>query len=205
LARQVKQGSIATITEDRLSRIVESSDKQINRLSALIEDLLDVSRITSGKLSLNKEKFSLADMLYELINHYGPQFKDLKSAVRIEIQQDVIGYWDKVRIEQVFINLLTNASKYAPNKPIQVSLTERNNQAVLKVKDEGPGIAIQDQDRIFNRFERVSATHNVGGLGLGLYISRQIIEAHNGKIYVESDLGQGSTFVVELPKGLSRE
>jgi len=97
------------------------------------------------------------------------------------------------------INLLTNALKYAPGKVIHIKLCRKKEKAVIEVRDEGPGIAQQDFERIFARYERVVSKENVGGLGLGLYISKQIIDAHRGSIYVQSILGSGSTFIVELP------
>lgn len=199
VAKQMNE-SFENLTAERLTRMLETSDRQINRLSVLIDDLLDVTRITSGKMSLNKEEFSLEEMITEIIAQYAQQFIKSQSSVELEIEKDLVGNWDKVRIEQVIINLLTNAAKYAPNKPIKASLTCNDHVATIRITDQGPGIALEDQERIFNRFERVSDKQNIGGLGLGLYISKQIVEAHNGRIYVQSKLGEGSTFIVELPE-----
>jgi signal transduction histidine kinase len=106
---------------------------------------------------------------------------------------------DSLRIEQVLINLLTNAFKYAPGKPISITLEKTGDMACIRVKDQGPGIPREAQERIFKRFERVKASDNIGGLGLGLYISHQIVEAHKGRIFVNSSENQGAEFVVELP------
>ncbi len=199
LARQVRKHDGANLSYDKILKIVESSDKQVNRLANLIDDLLDVSRISSGRLTLSPEAFNLAEMVEEVVSNYSHQFKAADSVVSFGDLQPVVGYFDKVRIEQVLINLLTNASKYAPGKPIHIDLTEKNNIVRLVVRDEGPGIAKENHTRIFDRFERVRDRDNVGGLGLGLYISKQIVEAHKGKIKVESELHQGSSFIVELP------
>lgn len=199
VARQLGKDS-SNLTPERLIKMVETSDRQITRLSVLIDDLLDVTRISAGKLSLNKEYFSMKEMINDVIGQYSQQFKTSHSAVELVIEGDMMGYWDKVRIEQVIINLLTNAAKYAPNKPILTKLSKLGGTIKIQVTDQGPGISLENHDRIFKRFERVSDKSNIGGLGLGLYICKQIVEAHHGKIYVESIIGIGSTFTVELPE-----
>lgn len=200
VARQIGNDNVSNLTPERLIKMVETSDRQITRLSVLIDDLLDVTRISAGKLSLNKENFSMKEMISDVVAQYSHQFKHAQSPVEIRIEDDVIGLWDKVRIEQVVINLLTNAAKYAPKKPILVSMKRENGKVKIQVKDMGPGISEENQERIFKRFERVSDKQNIGGLGLGLYICKQIMEAHHGNIYVESVLGEGATFTVELPE-----
>lgn len=199
LVRQLKKGDSSLITPERLMKIVESSDRQINRLTNLIDDLLDVSRITSGKLSLSRETVDLSEMVTEVCSQYGHQLNHVNSSILIEKNEKISGAFDKVRIEQVFINLLTNAGKYAAGKPVHVTLTRLGDMAQIIVRDEGNGIDKENQARIFDRFERVRDKDNVGGLGLGLYISKQIVEAHAGRIYVQSELGKGAAFFVELP------
>jgi signal transduction histidine kinase/HAMP domain-containing protein len=199
VARQLEKDS-SNLTPERLIKMVETSDRQITRLSVLIDDLLDVTRISSGKLSLNKESFSMKEMITDVAAQYAQQFKSSQSTIDVIISDDMVGNWDRVRIEQVIINLLTNAAKYAPKKPILIKLEKVNNTIKIVVTDQGPGISLENHERIFKRFERVSDKSNIGGLGLGLYICKQIVEAHRGKIYVESIIGVGSTFTVELPE-----
>ena len=199
VARQLEIDS-SNLTPERLIKMVETSDRQITRLSVLIDDLLDVTRISAGKLSLNKESFNMKEMITDIIGQYSHQFKSTQTTVDLIIEGDIIGSWDKVRIEQVIINLLTNAAKYAPNKPIQAKVSKAESRVFISVNDQGPGISPDNYDRIFKRFERVTDKSNIGGLGLGLYICKQIVEAHHGKIYVESEMGKGSTFTVELPE-----
>ena len=199
LGRQVAKGQFQNLPPEKLNKIIENSDRQISRLTILIEDLLDVSRITSGKLKLNREEFNLREMIDEVVKQYEEQLKKVESEIRIENVANVVGHLDKVRIEQVLINFLTNAEKYAPGKPIVISLQTSDDSATISVKDLGPGIAPEDQKRIFDRFERIKARDNIGGLGLGLYISKQIIEAHGGHISVESEEGKGATFIAQIP------
>lgn len=199
LARQIRKNDTDSFNSEKVIKIIESSDKQMERLSKLIEDLLDVSRITSGKLNLNLEKVNLGEMIKEVMVQYGNHLKDAVNKVEVLSAPHIEGYVDKIRLEQVLINLLTNAAKYAPGKSIKVSLEASDKHATIKVKDEGPGISNSDQARIFNRFERVKDNQNIGGLGLGLYISHQIVAAHEGQIWVESVPGQGSTFVIQVP------
>jgi signal transduction histidine kinase/HAMP domain-containing protein len=200
IARQINNENYSLLTPERLMKTVETSNRQIVRLSILIDDLLDVTRISAGKLSLNKEFFSMQEIIEEVITQYAQQLKYTKSTVEFVVESDMTGHWDKVRIEQVIINLLTNAAKYAPNQLILITLTTSGKTVKVQVKDKGPGISAENQERIFKRFERVSDKQNIGGLGLGLYICSQIVEAHQGKIYVESTLGIGSVFTLELPQ-----
>ena len=200
VARQISKDNGATLTPERLIKMVETSDRQIGRLSVLIDDLLDVTRISAGKLSLNKEFFSMKDMVNDVVEQYSHQFKYTQSVVEVVIENDMTGFWDKVRIEQVIINLLNNADKYARKQPILARVLTVGNIVKVQVTDKGPGIANENHERIFKRFERVSDKQNIGGLGLGLYICKQIVEAHHGKIYVESNSEVGATFTVELPR-----
>lgn len=198
LSRQIKNEP-HVLTDTKLDKIMMNSDKQLNRISKLIDDLLDVSRISSGKLKLNLEEVNLQDILKDLLVQYGHQLQSNHEKVELDAEEPVFCKIDPLRIEQVIVNLLSNAVKYAPMKTIRISLLKKENVAKICVKDQGPGISHENHERIFRRFERVKATDNIGGLGLGLYISKQIIEAHNGKIYVESEPGTGSNFIIELP------
>jgi len=110
-----------------------------------------------------------------------------------------VAYWDRSRIEQVVVNLLSNALKYAPGKPVRIGAEMGKNRVVLKVQYHGPGIAQENQCKIFDRFERAPSTRNIGGRGLGLYIVKQIVLGHAGDIRVESEEGAGTTFIVTLP------
>jgi len=199
LNRQVNSRGFELLTPEGLVKIVENSDKQLNRLSHLIDDLLDVSRITAGKLTLNKEKVNLAQLVREVVAQYGHQLQSALHRIEIEAEPEISAELDRLRIEQVLVNLLTNAAKYAPGKPIKVTVSNLHSLARFSISDQGPGIDKEDQSRIFKRFERIKDKTTVSGLGLGLYICNQIINAHGGQIGVESTRGKGATFYFDVP------
>jgi len=199
LQRSMKRES-EPISSAELSRNLDSWRKQIDRLAHLVEDLLDVSRITSGRLVMDKEEFDAGALINELIERFKAQANRAGCEIELTGPQKVIGYWDKSRLEQVFTNLLTNAMKYGPGAPIEIKVDDTDGEASFTFTDHGPGIAPEHQMRIFERFERASGSKEVSGLGLGLYIARNIIRAHGGEIAVQSQVGQGASFKVVLPK-----
>jgi signal transduction histidine kinase len=184
---------------ERFHKFVRVSAQQVDRLARLVEDMLDVSRISSGKLVLAKSAVDLPELLREVADRLAPQIAAAGCTLSLSAGVPVRGTWDRYRIEQVIINLITNAIRYGKGKPISVSLTEEEGAAVLKVKDEGVGIAPEDQERIFERFERAQTGRNIDGLGLGLYICHQIVQSHGGSIGVTSAPEQGAEFTVRLP------
>jgi PAS domain S-box-containing protein len=187
------------IPPEQLIQLVHSSDRQITRLTRLIEDLLDVSRITAGHLNLHLEEVDLSQLVSETVERYAEQFGEADCAVEIDAPKPVLGLFDRLRIEQVIVNLMTNALKYAPGKPVRFSVHKLDGRAQLSVRDQGAGIPEEQLERLFNRFERGATSAGLGGLGLGLYISRQIIQTHGGTIHIESRPGAGATFVIDLP------
>lgn len=199
LARHIDKGTFKTIPEENLKKMVQIADRQVNRITSLVDDLLDVSRISTGKLTLNLENLDLVQVIKEVIERYNPQVQNAQSEFRLKLPDAITLDVDKLRIEQVLINLITNALKYAPKSPISIELFSEGGMAVIKIADTGPGISQEDQKRIFDRFERVSSENSQTGLGLGLYIVNQIVSAHDGKIEVQSELGKGTTFIISLP------
>ncbi len=197
--------SAAGVPSEKFSKSLQNFNRQIDRLSNLIEGLLDISRISIGKLTLDAEDFDLRSLLDDVVHRFHEQLLNAKCSIHIDGPQSLPVTLDLFRIEQVIVNLLTNAMKYSPSKPIHISLECIDGTVTLKVKDEGIGIAKEDQERIFMRFERAVSASHFGGLGLGLYISKQILEVHGGSIEVESTPGQGSTFIVQLPQRLQTQ
>ncbi|MBC7713414.1 MAG: PAS domain-containing sensor histidine kinase [Rhizobacter sp.] len=197
--RQLEKGNLKNFSAENFLKIVEQDDKQINRINRLVDDMLEITNIASGKLSLEVEHTDLGNLVKDVLFRFTTQFEVSQIKVTSDIAENVTGIWDRYRIEQVFTNLITNALKYGNKQPIEVTVKKDNNQASLIVRDHGIGIKSIDHERVFQQFERAVSASSISGLGLGLYICRKIIESHKGKIYVESELGQGSAFIVELP------
>ncbi|VVO74952.1 ATP-binding protein [Pseudomonas sp. B21128] len=189
----------AAFTLDKMHAMVDRDERQIKSLIRLIEDMLDVSRIRTGKLSIRPNSFDLVQLVSNLLQNFAAQIEAAETTVSFEADMPVKGCWDEFRIEQVISNLLTNALRYGGRSPIQVRVYRQGNEARVEVQDHGIGISAENQKRIFQQFERVSAKTVVAGLGLGLFISEQIVAAHGGSIVVESQINEGALFRVCLP------
>lgn len=187
------------VPEERIRKVVEVSERQLNRLNTLVENLLDVSRIANGKLSLLPEKVELTTLIREIMDRYEPMVGQSQCVLRSHLPTELSASVDRLRFEQILVNLVGNALKYAPGSEIDVRLEERAQEIELCVRDTGPGIREEDRERIFQRFEMGSSRQGTG-LGLGLYIVNQIVEAHGGKIELKSEPGKGSEFVVRIPR-----
>ncbi len=183
----------------RILAMVESSIGQIGKLTALIDDLLDFTRISGGKLAYRFESADLGQILREVLERLDDQIHDAGCELRFLDPGPIPLIFDSGRLDQVIVNLVTNATKYGAGHPIVVSGGMGSEGAWIQVQDFGIGIAVQDQPKIFNRFERAVSHGHISGFGLGLFIARQIVEAHGGEIQLESELGRGSCFTVKLP------
>lgn len=172
-------------------------DHQVDRLTELVSELLDVSRLRAGRFELSRTDVDLADLITDVASRLDSAGERLRLTL-----SPAVGSWDRMRIEQVITNLLSNALKYGDGKPVEVSLTapDSRGDVIVLVRDHGIGIAEADQGRIFDRFERAVSGKSYSGLGLGLWITRKIVEAHGGSIDVESRAGEGSTFTLRLPR-----
>jgi signal transduction histidine kinase len=177
---------------------LETANARLQRLAKLVEELFCVSRLAEGKLPLHLAQVDLAGLTAEAVDRWKDELARVGCDCTLEAPAPVVGHWDGLRLEQVIDNLLGNATKYGPGKPIHVSVKQEGAVARLTVQDHGMGIAPEDQARIFERFER-AVSENYGGFGLGLWISREVVKAHNGRFSVASAPGQGATFTVELP------
>ncbi len=186
--------------DEKPGRRVASAMRQTGRLTRLVEDLLDVSRITAGRMTLNREVCDLVEIVQDVLGSFEALAKKAGSTLKTDLPREPVrGSWDRDRIEQVIVNIISNALKYGAGKPVRVLVEVADGAARLRVTDEGMGISQQDIGRIFEQFERAVSAQHYGGLGLGLFIARQVVEAHGGEIHVASRPGRGAEFVVELP------
>ena len=177
--------------------------KQVDRLTRLVNELLDVSRLSSGRLRLNLAMTDLADVAHDVVDRFREDANHVGSPITLQTTGRTQGSWDANRLDQVLTNLLSNALKFAAGEPIDVVVSESAERVRCVVCDRGAGISPQDQQRIFERFERTAAAQNVGGMGLGLWIVREIVHAHGGETGVDSKPGQGAKFWIELPRQIS--
>ena len=179
-------------------QVAKLAERQGKRLTKLIGDLLDITRLSRGAMPLHCEEVDLLALVREVVARYKPELERAGCAVSIDAPGPVVGRWDPMRLDQVVLNLLANAVKFGPKKPVAIRLERAGGQARLSVTDQGIGLDPGQRHRIFERFER-AVSHHYGGLGLGLYISRRIVESHGGSIDVESRPGHGARFTVVLP------
>lgn len=196
--RRLDQGQV--FESEELKRMARYDHAQLERLNRLIDNMLDVSRIDIGKLLPRPVPTDLAPLLSGAVSRFREQ---LSSAANITLETPP-EFWatvDPLLIEQVCANLLNNCAKYAPGKPVSITLKSEPGWIRLTVADQGPGIPAGEQARIFGKFARAEAARGQGGLGLGLYLSREIVEQHGGTISLESRPGHGASFTVSLPLG----
>lgn len=186
-------------TPEKLAKMLDVSTIQVNRLTTLIDDLLDVTRIEAGKLSFQFELLDITKLVREMVDCYAEHFKAASCPVTLHLPNTILISADRFRMEQVVLNLLSNAAKYGAGKPIIVIVESKGELVRISVQDFGMGVPADKHDKIFERFERAVSPNNISGLGLGLYITRKIVSAHHGKVFVESELGKGSLFMVEIP------
>ena len=186
---------------DKVLPRLNTAMRQVQRLGALVDSLLDVSRISLGRLALEPSEVDLAQAVRDAVDRLEEVFTQAGCSVRVDAPGPLQGRWDSLRLDQVLVNLLTNAAKYGAGRPVLVEASFEGEELVrVSVRDEGIGISAEDLPRLFGRFERAVSDRHYGGLGLGLYISRQIVDAMGGRIEVESRPGSGSIFTVRLPR-----
>ncbi|OFZ23040.1 MAG: hypothetical protein A2X94_13050 [Bdellovibrionales bacterium GWB1_55_8] len=195
----VNEDLLTTYPKERLQKLVNIADRELVRLTRLIDGMLEVTRITSGRFILKYEKIRISELISEMVERFRYQIMESGGVVNLDLKDTEPGLWDRIRIEQVITNLITNAIRYGRGKPITVRSRTEHGYATITVEDEGIGIPKEQQTRLFRKFETAFSSRVFGGLGLGLYITRQIVEAHHGKIGVKSTPGVGTQFTMELP------
>jgi signal transduction histidine kinase len=200
LSNQLAQDPIDPSKVDMLShRLLHEAE----RLKRIVTDLLDVSRIQQGQLELRPELCDLAGLARQVVERLNAaQDDETRREIAVHAPALVPGEWDPTRLDQVLTNLISNALKYSSHGPIEVTVEADNagRSAVLSVRDHGVGIPKEQQARLFEPFVRGDSAHySASGAGLGLYITRQIVEGHDGSITLDSNPGEGATFTVRLP------
>lgn len=180
-------------------RSLDIAHTQLDRIVLLVDDLLDISRIQAGKLNYNFEKILFLDLCNEVIEAFSAEIVLAKAEVKVFADPALVGFWDRLRIEQVLVNLISNSLKYAKGSAIVLFAKKDGTNALIKIQDFGPGIPEELRGKMFGRFERLNQNSGTGGLGLGLYISRQIIEGHGGTLTCEPASERGTTFVISVP------
>lgn len=179
---------------------LENAIRQASRLGRLVDDLLNASRITAGRLTLTRESVDLVEIVRETIGRLDEDARKAGCTITLSAPASAAGSWDRARLEQVVTNILSNALKFGAGKPVDVTVGVDEGAATLAVRDRGAGIPADALERIFRKFERGVSARAYGGLGLGLFISRAIAEAHRGTLRAESMPGEGATFILILPR-----
>lgn len=192
---QERLGVLDLKVGERMERATRSTE----RLSSLVESLLDVSQLTTGRMQLVLEEVDLARVASEVTDRLQPVAERCGCALEVRCAGAVCGRWDRLRLEQVLVNLVSNALKFGPGRPVRVDAGREGDEAVLRVTDQGPGVTAEAAGRIFRRFERAVPVRHFGGLGIGLFIAHELVAAHGGTVSVESAPGQGACFTVRLP------
>lgn len=201
--RSLQNSQTKTLTPEKLEKYFATSNKQLDKLTRLIDDLLDTTRIRAGKLTVDPEEVNFSQLVKDILDRFEDQLNEAKCTVSADIAESVKVYCDPFRAEQVIVNLLSNVLKYANGKPVVVKLNEEHGQAFLTIKDSGPGIAPEKAEAIFERFKRGNKHEGISGLGLGLYIAKQVMDAHHGTISLKSTPGLGSAFTINFPNTAS--
>jgi PAS domain S-box-containing protein len=200
LAKHLPEDAPVTSLAASSAKKVAAALRHTNRLAKLVDNLLDVSRLSTKTLALELEECDLGAVARDVVERFTEEAKEAKCQLVLQGGGDAIGSWDRLRVEQVVTNLLSNALKYGRGAPIELSIDGDERTARITIRDHGIGIAQEDHTRVFGRFERAVPLRHYGGLGLGLYIVRQIVEAHRGTVRIDSQRGLGTTFVVSLPR-----
>jgi signal transduction histidine kinase len=190
---------------NQIQRSLRRAQKQADRMGHLLDRMLDVSQMASGKLRLDLAPCDLSEVVKDVVERLSEEASKAACELRLALSNGIVGQWDRFRLDEALSNVISNAIKYGAGHPIDIQLQARDEKAVVVVEDHGIGIAPDDLSRIFGRFERTIASKNYGGLGLGLYITRQIVEQHRGSITAENRPTGGARFVIEVPLVSSTE
>ncbi len=204
LMKALMPENLASLNRDKAATTVERVERSARRLNQLVDQLLEINRVTNDRIILAREAVDLVTVVRDVIGRTAELATAAKVSLQFVAPARLVGQWDPDRVTMVVSNLISNAIKYGANHPVDITVVDEGERARLEVKDRGIGISAEDQQRIFGRFERAVPSRHYGGFGLGLWISRRVIEAHGGSIQVSSEPGQGAGFTVILPREAPR-
>ncbi len=202
----IRNVSLAEFSVEHMLQMLNSMQIQTKRLAKMINDLLNISLITTHKMELELEDMDLTTLTRNAVEDFMQKSERGSGLILVEGNESIIGRWDKLRMEQAIDNLLSNAIKYGNKKQIDVTVKKQGNEAILSISDHGIGISPEDSEKIFELFKRGDGAQSYKGLGIGLYITQQIVSMHGGRIELKSKMGSGTTFSLHLPiqKGPTR-
>ena len=197
---ELKEKFSDVLNDEMIVSGLRKQQEHLFRISRIVENILSASKLSDKRFTLKTERVELNEMVQGILDRFQVAAEAAKIKISLDQSRKIYGEWDRYGLEQVVLNLLMNAMKYGKDKPIRIDVGETGVHAYITVKDEGIGISESNQARIFERFERVQADNKINGLGLGLFISKSIVDAHNGEIRLKSELDKGSEFTVILPR-----
>jgi signal transduction histidine kinase len=206
ILRVAAKADKGAIDVGKLATRVQGVDKQLSRLTELVDALLDVSRAASGQVQLRLEEVDLAAVAQAAAQRFKDDLASAGCSLSVVVagpsgsKSPILGRWDRMRLDEVITNFLSNAIKYGAGKPVQIRVSATKTVATVEIEDQGIGISPDDQRRLFERFARVVSPEHYGGFGLGLWIVKLLVEAMGGKVAVRSAVGTGSVFSAELPR-----
>jgi signal transduction histidine kinase len=195
----VRAQSKGVLSAEQLNARLGRIQDQCGRLEKLINNLLDVSRADARAPMLQRESFDMSELVAETVERFAEEFARAQCQVTLEAREAVVGCWDRMRVEQALTNLLQNAARYAPGAPVNIRVQAEGPWVRIVVRDSGPGISEKDHERIFERFVQAGSQTFAGGFGLGLWIVKQMVEAHQGSVTLASRPGAGAMFTLMLP------
>lgn len=204
-ALQLQLQSLESVIDEhqvdaRVSERLRRACETVARIGTLVDGLLDVSRISVDRIHLRRQWIDLGSVARSVCDRFRRQAERVECTLTVTTHGPTTGAWDPERVDQVFANLVSNAIKYGAGEPVEVSLTGSETLVRIAVRDHGESIPATDLDRVFDRFERTVSVRNYGGLGLGLYVVRQVARAHGGVAWVECPADGGNSFIVDLPR-----
>lgn len=194
------EGSADELPKEWLIQRLEKAKKAVSRTDRLIHTFLGVSQICTGRLVPDTREVDLTALVKSVVHELSDELGWARCPWTLHAPGPQLGTWDPVQLEIVFNNLLTNAIKYAPGSAVDVRVDTDSKYVSVSVRDHGPGIAPEHRERLFQRYSRLPTMSRVNGFGLGLWIAKNFVEANGGTIRVESELGHGTTFTVQLPR-----